>query len=753
MVFVAAPAQAWTAHGVVRGGGEASGLLVVGLDSRDLREADLLGLGAVDPASGAFSFEVPDGREAFVIAVAGCTASEVRAQRFDVCRRFFPRHEPLGAGDAAPVLQVPDLVQAAALWAREPAPGGRAWRWGMLGLVVAVAGVGAWIRARARSRARARASEPARWGVVVGLVVTALALLLPWLGREPLDLQEYSYFNEGVRPGSYGDVLSDFTRIELAHGPLMPMLLRAVGSESPWMLRLPSVVFGVLFVLAVAALVRREAGERAALVAAGLALVLPICVYYARDATPYAFAGLCAAASVLALLRARDSERPWPWWAAFAALHTLGFLAHYGFAFVSLSQAVAVGIAWRRERGLLGEALLAFAAAAVVPALLAPELLTSLEASGLRFGMMSPVYPESPGAPSFIATFLAVLSGVPSSARWLLALSLPLWVAGAVELRRRAPLLGTLVLVQAAFVVVFLAFTHTMSTLYGGGKVYYAFRWARPLVLGLLVPIAAASLTRLRWGLVPLFALAAWQTLALVRGPVRPAQDAVRALMAEHGRDGDAVAVVPAMFYGDPLKYHLTAQAPGITRSRAGPLRVGDVDMIGPLMEGDLTLETEMDRLAFARIWLVAYREENFGVPKFQPGVAARTVAWLEGRCTRELDEALPFVDVSLWSCSADRAWAGGRRIAIDEARPLQAGRFMDGTSLRLPRDAEVLTAFGPSDAAVAASDVTFGCPTRFERQGDVPTWRCDLAPGRGRVEIGRRGALAGAALRFEVTR
>lgn len=749
------PAAATGVDGVVRGGGQAFELSVVALRTRNLRESGIVAAYApVDSVDGVFHLTLEESRPLWLMVTTGCSDADLRAERLYLCRAFFPRHEPVRPGASDVLLQVPDLALADALWSGAPAPPGP-YRGLGAGLLLALLLLAAWLWRRPMPAA-SPVSPPPRLSrtVYLAFALAACALLLPRLGSEPLDLLEYSYFHEGVRPDTATAVLSDFISAELAHGPVEPLLLRAMHalSPSPWLLRLPSALFGVLFVLVVVDVVRREAGRLAAVGAGVAALTAPAAVYYARDATPYALAGLCAAASIWLLLRARDADRAWPWWALFAATHVLGFFSHYGFAAVSLAQALALLVSWRRKPRALSAALLAFAGAGVLPVLLAPHLAHMMASSGVRFSLMSSVYPESPGLVGFAASFLAVLTSLPSELTWGLLLTLPLWALGLGELARRSPLLAWIVGLQALLLLVFLVFTHTMSTTVGGDHVFYAYRWTRPLLLGLIVPLGVVAVTRARWGLAALVCVATWQCLSLVGGPTRPAQEEARAIVEHRARPGDAYAVLPAAFYGDPLQYHLAAGAPPelITRMQPRELPVGGVALFGPLADGRLTLETEIDRLHYERVWIAAYREAMFGTPKFAAGVTTRTLAALDRRWRRDGRWALPFLDLYLYTCAADCAWAGAQSLLVDLSDPLRAARYLapgpgDDSTLRLvlPGDARrmLVRATWPAEVdamslAVTGARVPRQPPLLTTDDRGYPRWELPLSVGEGRTRL-----------------
>ena len=682
--------------GVVRGGGDRADLHVVALSSRDLRlppDRLILAAAPVAPDSGAFNLAT-DG-PAFLIVVAGCDLATIVAARLDQCIRYLPRLEP-ARSDKPVLLQLPDPELAQAVWSGNPIPVPPLRPVGAA-LIALGLGLGWWLSRRAGA---APPFVPTfKWRPLLLLSLVAAPLLLTRLGAEPLDLLEYSYFHEGMRPATTGAVLTDSISSELAHGPVQPLLLRLVGGHNPWFLRLASAFFGLGFVLLAWRIVR-PVSESAAMGAALMALVSPVALYYSRDATPYALAGLCAAGT-LALLVAPRRRWTWP---AFAALHVLGFFAHYGYAAVPAAQLIALlSVARRRPRDL-GHGLIALSCAAILPVALAPHLWTMFVSSGIRFSLMSPVYPDSPGLLTFVGTFWTVLSGLPSSLPWLALLTLPIWALGLRGLWRHSPLLGALIGTQALFIVLFLVFSHTMSTAVGGDKVFYAYRWTRPLLLGLAIPIGAAIAAPSLWlrGAAGLLILsAAGQSAAMVGGPVRPAQLEMARLIADHAEPGDAYAVLPAGFYGDPAQYHLTGKQPPSLITDMSARQLEAPPIFGPLVELDWPLETVLDTLHHDRVWVITYREEMFGTPKFTAAAARQTRAWFEwAGWTRTERWALAHLTVDLMTCGRGCQWRT-RPMTVDLSDPLRAGRFVanDGT-LSIPGDARHVFV-GPADRPV----------------------------------------------------
>jgi hypothetical protein len=129
-----------------------------------------------------------------------------------------------------------------------------------------------------------------------------------------------------------------------------------------------------------------------------------------------------------------------------------------------------------------------------------------------------------------------------------------------------------------------------MSQEVGGGHVFYAFRWTRPLLLGALLPLSLAVIGRGRWLLWILIAGALVQSVQMIGDGTRPGQTEAATIVRQYADDGDAYAVLPAAFYGDPLQYYLAGGKPQslITQMRAGKLKIGEKTIYGPLMERQL---------------------------------------------------------------------------------------------------------------------------------------------------------------------
>ncbi|MBT9559104.1 MAG: hypothetical protein IV100_23935 [Myxococcales bacterium] len=746
----------------------AQGLWVSALSTRDLRDPASVVVTAATTPDGRFELPIPPTHEGpvWLLASAACDP------RLLACRRFLPRVDAVLPGAHDVRLEIPDLAVAEAVWRGEPV-GTQTGRWAGTGIIVMLLVFGARLRRHPASPSAA-ADSRAPWSWLLAAAGLTALVSSFGLGAESLDLLEYTYFHEALRPASAWALLTDPMSAELAHGPLMPLVLRGIGAFTvdPFWLRLPSALFAGAFV-AVMGLVshRALASTSPAAARAGLAAVLvlsalhPVCAYYGRDASPYALAGLLAALALLlapGVTRGRVGGLRWP---LFAVVHLAGFLSHYGFAFFSAAQGLALLVTALRVPALRrdsGAAAWAFAAAAALPVAFAPHYEHMLTASGLRFGLMAGAYPESPGLLAFVGRMAAVLAGLPAHAVWALVLVFPIVALGLRALRAHCPSLAAQAGMLILFVAAWLLFSHTMSVAFGGGRIYWAFRWARPLLAGLLVVLAASAVTRKGAtsgpglaGVVLLAGSWTWQSAVSVAPPVRPDQDAAVTHLQRHASDGDAYLVMPASFYGDQLQYYVDRGQPPalITAMRAHETELGAPAaprrLRGPLVELGLPAETVVDRLEYTSVWIVDYREVMFGTPKFSPVPTDQLLTELTRRgWTHDEHVALPFLDLHRVRCSADCAWEGQRRLMLDLGDGVRAERFLarrpgeEGlpfllpVTLVLPEDTASVTV-RPKRPGLPAAQLTLAGTAE-----SVPRLTLPLAPGRRyRVHLEADGA------------
>jgi uncharacterized membrane protein len=117
-----------------------------------------------------------------------------------------------------------------------------------------------------------------------------------------------------------------------------------MGGWSEWALRFPSAFFGVLAIPLLAVLALRLTRIAAAgCLAALLAAVHPLLVYYGQEARMYTLLVLLGILAAYLLVRAADRQPPgWQVWVAYAATATAAIYTHY-FAIFML---VGLGCAW-----------------------------------------------------------------------------------------------------------------------------------------------------------------------------------------------------------------------------------------------------------------------------------------------------------------------------------------------------------------------------------------------------------------------
>jgi hypothetical protein len=132
---------------------------------------------------------------------------------------------------------------------------------------------------------------------------------------------------------------------------LLQHLLLALLPPTALLLRLPAFVFGVAGVWVTWLLGRRAFGSTAGLVAAALVTVSPWHLYESQLARYWTLVYLLAACALLALQRARDTERPGAYLLA-AGVIGLGILTHPTFAFPFVGALPALTLA-RSEGGRL----------------------------------------------------------------------------------------------------------------------------------------------------------------------------------------------------------------------------------------------------------------------------------------------------------------------------------------------------------------------------------------------------------------
>ena len=145
-------------------------------------------------------------------------------------------------------------------------------------------------------------------GLVRHLVAATLvgAVLRLWaLGHQSLWIDEVlTWYTVGT-----GEPLGVASVLENIHGPLYGLLLHlwvGVAGDGEWAMRLPSALFGIATIPALAWAGARWLGREAAVPAAWLAAGSPFLVWYSQEARNYSLLILCACLATGALLALRE---------------------------------------------------------------------------------------------------------------------------------------------------------------------------------------------------------------------------------------------------------------------------------------------------------------------------------------------------------------------------------------------------------------------------------------------------------------
>jgi hypothetical protein len=219
---------------------------------------------------------------------------------------------------------------------------------------------------RGVARGAADTGSLASWAALAGVLLAALALRLPELGRS-LWIDEL--ITDWVTSAGGGAVAS---RSWIAnHSPVyffLPWLSRTLFGASEATLRLPNLLAGLLLILALWACLRELGAARwAALACCGLAAFDNLALDWAVTARPVTFVALAALLHTTVFLRLlRGSPTPRRDWALWVGLHALCFYLHYTSLLALAGQAACVIFSGEGR----GERLKAFALAVAALALL-----------------------------------------------------------------------------------------------------------------------------------------------------------------------------------------------------------------------------------------------------------------------------------------------------------------------------------------------------------------------------------------------
>lgn len=153
------------------------------------------------------------------------------------------------------------------------------------------------------------------------------------------------------------------------HPPLYYLLLRGwtgIFGPSATSMRAMSCLFCGLTVLTMMALLRRLAGEKAALMTMPFLVAAPMLLRYGYEIRMYSLVPFLSVLGTYALLRAVDGERAsdsdprlhrtvqvheWPWWLAYAVIVALGMYTQYMMALVWMTHLAWLCMCARRVGG------------------------------------------------------------------------------------------------------------------------------------------------------------------------------------------------------------------------------------------------------------------------------------------------------------------------------------------------------------------------------------------------------------------
>jgi 4-amino-4-deoxy-L-arabinose transferase-like glycosyltransferase len=322
-------------------------------------------------------------------------------------------------------------------------------------------------------------SSAARYKLLLAALLLFTALLSAKIAsRRVLWTDEFFEFYTDHLP-SARDVLNTQLHYPISLDPptfhlVSHLALRLLGS-SPVAFRLPSLLGFLLMQTSLFALVRRAAGDRAALVAASFPLFTGA-FHYSYEARPYALLlGLDTSALACWFIAYRREARRKLAIAGLAVSLVLAVTSHFFGLIVFLPVGMAEGAAtWHRRRVDWGTALTVAASAASVALLLPFRSATEpfrahYPSTGVSFDSIAATFRDL-----FVGDFNLQPTGVQYADRILLAGCLALLAVAVLRFRRRsidqpAPLwagIAGLALLPAAACLVARFITHTVSSRY-----------------------------------------------------------------------------------------------------------------------------------------------------------------------------------------------------------------------------------------------------------------------------------------------
>lgn len=407
---------------------------------------------------------------------------------------------------------------------------------------------------RTRSNAPPRERTATAWTqgrplfVLAALVALAALLRLPTLDAQSFWFDESVTAVDVVRPG-LGETLRAVPSQELAPPlhPLLGWLWAQLFGEGEAALRSLSALAGILTVPVVHSAAARLGGARAGLVAATLAAVNPLLVWYGQEARVYALLMLLAALGFLFFVRAlRRTPRALAAWSAFSCL---ALLSHYFAVLV-----VAPQLLWLLVRSGRPRAALAASAPPVAVGLaLVPLALHQRGTGGADWIAAIPLTQRiADFAQKWVVGWPGAVDGLWLLPALLLAVALAVAAGRARPRERRGA--GLALGVGAAAVLVPLALA-----LAGLDYLYYRHLVAAlpPLLVGSAVLLGAPGAGRLGLAAVAALALTSLAVNAAVLSSPDLQRDDWRAAARVLGPPEEGRALVLNPFFArEPLIYY-----------------------------------------------------------------------------------------------------------------------------------------------------------------------------------------------------
>jgi uncharacterized membrane protein len=294
--------------------------------------------------------------------------------------------------------------------------------------------------------------------VLAGLILAGLALRLAvprgiWLDEAITIHQAHLSLHDLFRNLYYGD-----RQPPLYHLTLW-LTIRLFG-DGEFAVRLPSLIAGTLMIPVLYELGRELYDRRTGLIAAGLAAVSPLLVWYSQEVRMYELAALFGLLALLTQLRAIRRGAMLDWAAYILASAALLWTSYFGLLLIGVQQCVfVVVLVHRRRRGEPVRPLaLGFAYSAVV---LAMQLVPLLTFAQHQYEVTSTAAGSPSGTYDYLS-FYSVLANIawslwgyqPDATTVLLAAMWPLFLLGSLVLLGRGASRQTMGLALAAIALV-----------------------------------------------------------------------------------------------------------------------------------------------------------------------------------------------------------------------------------------------------------------------------------------------------------